>query len=106
MKILVLDIGGCGLDLAMRFQWAGHEVKLYYTPNKFTNVGRGLVTRVHDWRDHMKWADLIMMTDLNKYVDDLEPYFEQGYPILGTNKASAALELERDTGQELLKQCG
>ena len=106
MKILIIDIGGCGLDLAIRFQWAGHDVKLYYKPMKYVNVGRGLVSRVNAWQDWMKWADLILMTDLNCYKEELEYYFEQGYPIMGTNKASAELELDRVWGQEILKKCG
>jgi phosphoribosylamine--glycine ligase len=106
MKLLIIDIGGCGLDFAIRCQWAGHEVKLYYKPLKHTNVGKGLVQRVAHWQDHMKWADLILMTDLNAYVEELEVYFQKGFPIFGTNRASQQLELDREQGQLLLERCG
>ena len=106
MKVFILDIGGCGLDYAIRMQWAGHEVRLFYTPNKHTNVGRGLVHRVNEWEPHMKWADLIVMTDLHKYEEKLEYYFKNGYPIFGTNISSAELELDRELGQHILDKCG
>ncbi len=106
MKVLILDLGGTAVDFAMRCQWAGHEVKLYLGVRKHLNIGKGLVTRVSDWKAHMKWADLILMTDINKYVDDLEWYFENKYPILGTNKGSMQLELIRDFGQSIMDSCG
>lgn len=105
-KLLLLDIGGCGVDFALRCQWAGHQVRHYYKPMKHPNVGKGLVQRVSDWRDHMNWADIILMTDINAYVEELETYFNKGYPILGTNRASQALELDREEGQHLLEMCG
>lgn len=106
MKVLILDLGGTAVDYALRMQWAGHEVKVYFAPRRHTNTGKGLFTRVNDWRNHMDWADLIVMTDVNKYVEELEPYFEKGYPIFGTNKNSIKLETDRELGQELLEHAG
>lgn len=106
MNVLILDLGGTAVDYALRMQWAGHSVRVYFAPRRHRNTGRGLVHRVEDWRKHMEWADLIVMTDVNKYVDELEPYFEKGYPIFGTNKASIQLETDRQLGQAILEKCG
>lgn len=105
-KLLIIDMEGCGLDFAFRCQIAGHEVRLYYAPMKFCNTGRGLISRVADWRAHMRWADIILFTSINKYVDELEHYFTEGYPILGTNRAASQLELDREEGQRVLESCG
>lgn len=107
MKVFVLDAGGgVGLDFALRCQMAGHEVRVYFKPGKHPRTGEGLVKRVSKWQDHMKWADLIFMTDNTRYHKELAPYFKEGYPIFGPNPQSAALELDREYGQKVLHQCG
>lgn len=104
MKVLIIDIVEEGIDLAIRMLWAGHDVKFFQPPGRHTNVGKGLVCRVKDWRDHMNWADLIVPTGIGKYQDDLEVYHQKGYPIFGSNKAAAMWELDREEGMRIMKQ--
>lgn len=106
MKVLVIDIHGSAVDFCLRAQWAGHDVRHYLAPSKRPNIGRGLTTRVEDWRKHMKWADLILMTSSVKYAWELEDYFEAGYPIFGSNEDSAKWELDRVVGMEVLDRHG
>ena len=106
MKILVIDPTGAGLDFSLRCQWAGHEVRHFYSPSKRPNVGRGLITRVKDWRQHMKWADFILTTGSDKYAWELEDYYDAGYPIIGAHKDCAKWELDRVVGMEILQQHG
>ena len=47
-----------------------------------------------------------MLTDNALYQGDLEPFFDKGYPIIGANKKSAELELNREVGQDLLRRYG
>ena len=107
MKVFVLDGDGVGLDFALRCQMAGHDVKLWMAPSKHPHVGEGIVTVVKgDWRRFMKWADLIYMTDDSKYYSALQPFFDEGYPIWGTNPKAAALETDRKFGMDVMKACG
>lgn len=109
MNILIIDPDGCGLDLAMRCQNYGHEVQLWLPRDSKGDeqpVGRGIVHKPLDWKPLMGWADLILPTSNSKYANDLEPFFDQGYPILGANKAGAELELNREAGQRVLENCG
>jgi phosphoribosylamine-glycine ligase len=106
MKVLIIDIVEEGLDLAIRILWAGHDVKFYQPPTKYLGVGKGLVTRVLDWRDHMSWADLIVPTGIGKYQEELEWYHQKGYPIFGANKAAADWELDREVGMQIMRQSG
>lgn len=106
IKVLIIDIVEEGLDLAIRCLWAGHDVKFYQPPTKYLGVGKGLVTRVLDWRDHMTWADLIIPTGIGKYTDELEFYHQKGFPIFGANKAAAQWELDREVGMQIMKQSG
>jgi len=107
MKVLVIDSYGVGVDFCLRAQWAGHDVKHFLTPNsKYPRIGQGLTHRVSNWRDHMKWADIIVMTCSAKYGAELEQYFKAGYPIFGANQASAEWELDRTVGQDILSSHG
>ena len=109
MNIFILDPNELALNLAMRFMDEGHKVKMYIPPNPSlgkSDIGEGIVDRVHTWKDQIPKADLTIITDNSMYQAELEPFFEKGYPIVGANKRSAQLELERDVGQDLLKRYG
>jgi phosphoribosylamine--glycine ligase len=104
MKVLIIDIDGVCVSMALQAQHAGHQVKVFISPQKCDNIGRGLVTRVSDWREHMKWAELIVMTGVGKYMKELDAYFDKGYPILGTNWDAAQLEIDREVGMEVFRR--
>jgi phosphoribosylamine---glycine ligase len=106
MNILVIDVYGTGVDFCLRCQWAGHKVKHFLSPSKRPNIGRGLTTRVSDWRQHMRWADLILCTASAKYAWEMEEWYEKGYPIFGANEDSAKWELDRCVGMQVLEQHG
>lgn len=106
MKVLVIDVYGVAVDFCVRAQWAGHDVKHYLTPGKRPNIGKGLTHRVKDWRQWMRWADLIVCTASAKYGWEMEDYYEKGFPIFGANEDSAKLELDRCVGMEFLESHG
>jgi phosphoribosylamine---glycine ligase len=110
MKLLLIDIDRAGVDIALRAQWAGHEVKHYIAPRQGKalrpNVGRGLTRQVKDWREHMKWADLILTTGSSMYSAELEDYYSNGYPIFGSNQDAAKWELDRCVGMEMFEHHG
>lgn len=106
MKVLIIDTDGVGVDFAIRCQMAGHEVRMFLYSRKHPDIGKGLVRLVNNWRDHMKWADLIWLTSNNMYLEELDWYFANGYPIHGTNKASARLEIDREYGSKVMERCG
>lgn len=107
MKLFVMDMKddeGCAIDLALRAQDHGHEVR-YWLP-KDHPVGKGLVTKPREWKPSMDWAELIVLTGNCDYPEGFDDYFTKGYPIFGTNPAAAELELNRGKGQEVLKRYG
>lgn len=113
MRILALDRRNNSLDWLMRCAEAGHEVlwwQMPYPNGDYNFCGDGLVPKVKEFSDLQKkwmdWADLIFCSDNDVYPDFLEPYFEKGYPIFGTNKAAAALENEREIGQAAFEKAG
>ena len=108
MKILIVDnFGESALDWALRCIDAGHRVKWHIAPNpRSEHIGRGLVERVNDWREHMTWADLVFLPDNTKYLRELDLWRERGVNILGPNTAGAAWELDRDEGMRVLEKAG
>lgn len=109
MKILVIDAEELGLDVALRLKEEGHETRLWMCPEKGgepSRIGEGMVEKVKEWKPSMKWADLIILTTNSKYGGQLEPFFTAGYPIIGANRESALLELDRSRGQQEFGECG
>lgn len=107
MKGLILDNdgGGWGLDLALRAEAAGHDMR-YYLPPKSGPYGEGMVNKVKEWEPSMDWAELIVLTNNSVYESALAPYFGMGYPIFGCNAKGAELELDREKGQIVLEENG
>ena len=110
MKILVLDELGSSVDWCMMCLRAGHEVRLWVEREKTgkrSPIGDGIVPKVVEWKAHMMWADLIFVTyNGEKLLTALEPFHRKKYPIFGANMAGAALEVKRNTGQEVFKKAG
>ena len=110
MKVLIIDQDRCGLALAMRAQDAGHDVQLWMPKDKGTArpcpIGQGLVPIARNWEPAIHKADLVILTENSKYVDDLEVYFRKGYPIFGCNREAGLLELDREVGQDAFKSVG
>jgi phosphoribosylamine--glycine ligase len=103
MKFLVIDEEGDGVDISLRAQDAGHEVR-YWVPNGLP-YGDGMFEKPKDWKPSMDWAELILIVS-NKEADKYAEYFGKGYPIFGTNPKAAKLELDRGFGQKILKEYG
>lgn len=111
MKVLIVDTDCVGLSFAIRASQAGHEVRWFVKqrPNVDTShVGKGFkgVERIDNWVASVKWADLIFPTNNDDYVDRLEHFRKQGYPVFAPSKASANLEVSRADGMKLLKKVG
>ena len=113
MRLLILDSEACSLDLAIRAQLAGHEVKAWFKPHKNGDacaVGNGIVEKVKDFdeikRKWLDWADLIYVPMNDHYISMLEPYRRAGYPIFGANEAAVKWEADRAEGQRIMKKCG
>lgn len=113
MRVLVIDVGSNALDFCMRCLAAGHEVKWFDKNRKDgtrRRAGEGIVDKITDYVElqtkWVHWADLIFTPDNTHYVDMLEPYRLSGYPIFGCNLEAQSWELDRQVGQDVMKECG
>ena len=110
MKLLIIDHDGVGLSFAWRAVAAGHAVKWFIEPkphnNKMTGDGFKGIEKIDNWVPAAKWADLIIMTSNDKYLERLDFFRRQGYPVFGPTPASAKLEISRQDGMKLLEKAG
>ncbi len=107
MNILIIDKDSISLGFALACQSAGHKVKFFISPKaRSIRSGEGMVTKVQAWEPHMKWADLIVLSDNSYAASDLEWYFQKGFPIFGCNLEGASWELDRKKGQEIFRKAG
>lgn len=108
MNVLLLDPAGALTDFGMRCIDEGHDVKMWVRPvhGEHSKIARGLIPRVPQWQPHMKWADIVVLSDNAYEMRELEKFNDDGYPIFGTNMLGAKLELDRDYGMEVMKRGG
>lgn len=110
MNILIIDQEALGLDFALRCTAAGHSVRWFREEKRPSRDGEGFkgIVVVDDWRQHMKWAKegLILCTGNDKYIGALEGWRDLGFKIFAPTPRSAALEIKRSIGMDLLKKAG
>lgn len=109
MNILIVDAIGAALDFAIHCQMAGHKVKWFIRKNdegKVSQIGDGYVTKVPDYKPWIEWADLVFLTDNTHFLKELDSYRKKGYPIFGPSYLGGQLELDRQHGQDVLKDHG
>jgi phosphoribosylamine---glycine ligase len=108
LRILVVDVHGLALDWCLRCQAAGHQIKWFYPPaTNRKNIGKGLVPLVDDWREWMRWADMVFLTYNTKYLRDVDAWrAREGIKVIGATQAAAEWELNRTAGQKVFKDAG
>ena len=112
-RLLLIDTTSNVLDLAMRAKAAGWTVKWYDRPRQGglpRLAGTGMIDKIEDFNElrakWLDWADLIYLPDNSRWLDMLDPYHKQGYPILAPTADAAQLELNRATGQRAMAAAG
>ena len=108
MKILLIDHGGFMLDFAVRAKADGHQVKWFIARTvKTMHIGKGLGDFVADWRDWMRWADLVILPDNTRYLREVDAWRKrEGTLVVGASMETAAWELDRNCGQQVFKKHG
>lgn len=106
--LLIADAGDGLLDLALRAQALGHQVKFFC--RKFDAntrpIGRGLVERVPDWHAWIQWADLTVLEANGFSMKEFGAWRDRGCAIIGGDDQSAAWELDRSKGMEVFRKAG
>lgn len=110
MNVLIIDQDGVGLSFALRAVMAGHAIKWFIKPresiNKDTGSGFKGIEKVNNWVPHATWADLIISTSNDDYIEKLEFFRKKGFPVFAPSVASTNLEVSRADGMKMLEKAG
>jgi phosphoribosylamine--glycine ligase len=105
VKFLIIDPHGDALDVALRAQECGHDVRHFIrdTP-KTLHIGAGLVPVIRDFASSLEWADLIFMADNSLYLRQLDSFraFRPKALICGPTVDLAKWELDRRVGFKVM----
>jgi phosphoribosylamine-glycine ligase len=90
---------------------AGHHVRVVmalHADGQRDKSGDGLIEKIEreEWKKHMAWADLVLMSDNDKWLRELDAYKRKGFPVFGPSPESAELELDRRKGQAFFEKHG
>jgi phosphoribosylamine--glycine ligase len=111
VRLLLVDNAGLMADFALRCQDAGHELRWYIRQSRMTDgIGKGLLhgksKLVDDYQVWARWADLIILADNVRYLQDMERWRAEGILVLGPTLETAAWETDRQKGQRVLTSVG
>ena len=108
VRLLVIDPWGDGLDVAMRAQRDGHEVKFFVRQTeKSKDIGRGFVEVIDDFKPWVKWADVVFNVDNTLYLRDMQTARNEGHKgIIGPCEETTTWETDRTIGQNLFRKHG
>jgi hypothetical protein len=95
--LLIADAGDGFLDVAMRAQKAGHQVKTFIRRYDAVKrpIGKGLIDRIDDWRAWIRWCDLCLLEGNSVYMTEIDRWRAEGVPIIGGGIESARWESDR-----------
>jgi phosphoribosylamine---glycine ligase len=109
VRCLFIDKNGDGgLDLALRAWEDGHDVRYFLKAydERTRPIGKGLVERVADFRSSMRWADLVLLTQNDYCMTEIDGWAAEGMPIIGGSAESAKWENDRLYGMQVFRKAG
>jgi phosphoribosylamine--glycine ligase len=107
VRVLVIDNeGASGLDIALRAQEHGHDVKFSIRNPKRKGVGEGFVPRVDDPREWLRWSNLCICCDNAVYIEAIKQHRANGGIAIAATPETAAWEIDRKIGEEVFHKAG
>lgn len=105
MKALFVTNEALSADLAWQLKKEGNEVRFYCHDQPEKDVGNGFFEKVDEWEPSKDWADVVIFDDIGM-GSKAEQLRKEGKAVVGGGTYTDKLELDREFGQEELKQAG
>ncbi len=104
-KFLFVSHEGNIGDLAWQVKKEGNEVKYFIQDKDQKDVCDGFVEKTDDWKEMKEWADVIIFDDV-LFGETADSLRKQNKLVVGGSSYTDKLEMDRDFGQEEMKNCG
>lgn len=105
LKFLFVALESLSGDLAWTLKKEGHEVKIYIKEKRDHDVYNGFLDKVNKWEKWIDWADVIVFDDV-EFGYAAEKLRRKGKPVIGGSVYTDRLEIDREFGQQELKNHG
>src|SRR3989338_10576139 len=102
-KFLFVSWEALSGDLAWKIQNEGHKVKCCI--KDVADEYDGFIEKVSDWKDHVKWADVVIFDDVG-FGKEADALRKEGKAVIGGSVYTDRLEEDREFGQSELKRLG
>jgi phosphoribosylamine--glycine ligase len=104
VKVLIINMDSVGemLPFAIRCQRAGHQVRMYLSPENHPDTGKGFkgIERIGNWLPSAKWADIVIPSGNHDFMAKLDMLRKSGINVFGPTQKSADLEIKRALGMK------
>lgn len=104
-KFLFVSLESLSGDLAWTLKKEGHEVRVFIKSKSDADVYDGFLEKVSDWEAHADWADVIIFDDV-EFGPVADRLRKKGKLVIGGNRYTDELEMNREFGQMELKKYG
>ncbi|MEI6420057.1 MAG: hypothetical protein WCO30_00345 [bacterium] len=108
MNILFISKDCIALNLSRVLQEESHSVKLYIENKRSSRNFDNIVPKVDSWEGQLDWVGkdgLIVFDDVG-FGKDQDKLRKQGYNVFGGSASGDKLEMNREFGQKIFKECG
>lgn len=109
MRLLVVDPFGDGIDVSVRAQREGHDVKHFIRDDpKHGKIGQGLVNLIRDFKPWLRWADVVFLVDNTLYMRDMDNHrsWMSNNNVFGPSVETTRWETDRHAGQQVFQKAG
>ena len=108
LRVLFISKELIAADIAYQLKREGCDVRLFIENKPDKNSYNGIIKKTTDWRKELKWVSnngLIVFDDVG-YGKEQDYLREKGVLVIGGNKESDKLEMDREYGQDIMASCG
>lgn len=109
MRILIISKDGDSLDLALRLQKEGSEVKYSIQDKDYRRIGDGFnLMKAHDYKKELSWVgkDGLIIFDQSGWGKEQDELRKRGYSVVGGSEGGDRLELDRQHAQDVFRKHG
>lgn len=107
LRFLGIGKGNDHADMYLRLQQRGHDVRVFVGDESSRDIFRGMLNLTSDWERDLAWArGGILIFEGIGWGETQDRLRREGYRVIGGSALGDRLEMDREYGQDVLRQIG